>query len=119
MLNELVSVMHAKSDAQVFLKWHCYEVRRYNNEMYFFDTELEDSKLECPFYKKLHSDSNFEVRFRKDGQRVRLKGKKHSRLLKKLLQDFKIPPWERDRLRMYYINDNLIAMESVGEMSEV
>ena len=87
--------------------------------MYFFDTELEDSKLECPYYKKLHNESNFEVRFRKDGQRVRLKGKRHSSLLKKLLQDSNIPPWERDKLRMYYIDDNLIAMESIGEMSEV
>mgnify|MGYP001192046562 CR=1 FL=1 len=118
-LNELVSVMHAKSDAQVILKWHCYEVRRYKNELYFFDTELEVSKLECPYYKKLHNESNFEVRFRKDGQRVRLKGKRHSSLLKKLLQDSNIPPWERDKLRMYYIDDNLIAMESIGEMSEV
>jgi tRNA(Ile)-lysidine synthase len=110
--------MNAKNDAQVILKWHVYEIRRYNNELYFFDTDFDNSKLDCPYYEKLKSASNFEIRYRKDGQRVKLKGKKHSSALKKILQDSNIPPWERDKLRMYYINGNLKAMESIGEMSE-
>jgi tRNA(Ile)-lysidine synthetase-like protein len=118
-LDELLTVMSAKSDAQVLLKWHCYEVRRYNGELYFFDTEHEGVKLQCPYYKKLQHLSNLEVRFRKDGQRVKLKGKDHSSSLKKVLQESNIPPWERDKLRMYYVDGHLIAMESIGEMSEV
>ena len=117
-LTELILVMGAKSDAKVILKWHCYEVRRYNGELYFFDTEAVDAKLECPYYKKLQGKSNFEVRFRKDGQRVKLKGKKHSSSLKKILQESNIPPWQRDKLRMYYIDGNLKAMELIGEMSD-
>ena len=117
-LTELISVMNAKNDAQVILKWHVYEIRRYNNELYFFDTDFDHSKLDCPYYEKLKSESNFKIRYRKDGQRVKLKGKKHSSALKKILQDSNIPPWERDKLRMYYINGNLKAMESIGEMSE-
>ena len=117
-LTELISVMNAKNDAQVILKWHVYEIRRYNNELYFFDTDFDNSKLDCPYYEKLKSASNFEIRYRKDGQRVKLKGKKHSSALKKILQDSNIPPWERDKLRMYYISGNLKAMESIGEMSE-
>ena len=118
-LDELQSVMSAKSDAQVLLKWHCYEVKRYNDELYFFDTEHEGVKLECPYYKKLQHLSNLEVRYRKDGQRVKLKGKNHSSPLKKVLQESNIPPWERDKLRMYYVDGHLKAMESIGEMSEV
>ena len=118
-LDELHSVMSAKSDAQVLLKWHCYEVKRYNDELYFFDTEHEGVKLECPYYKKLQHLSNLEVRYRKDGQRVKLKGKNHSSPLKKVLQESNIPPWERDKLRMYYVDGHLKAMESIGEMSEV
>jgi len=117
-LTELISVMNAKNDAQVILKWHVYEIRRYNNELYFFDTDFDHSKLDCPYYEKLKSESNFKIRYRKDGQRVKLKGKKHSSALKKILQDSNIPPWERDKLRMYYVNDTLMAMESIGEMSE-
>jgi len=118
-LSELISVMNAKNDANVILKWHVYEIRRYNNELYFFDNEIDNSKLDCPYYEKLKTESNFEIRYRKDGLRVKLKGKKHSSTLKKILQDSNIPPWERDKLRMYYINGNLKAMESIGEMSEV
>jgi tRNA(Ile)-lysidine synthase len=118
-LTELIAVMGAKNDAQVILKWHVYEVRRYNNELYFFETDIEETKLECPFYEKLKCESNFEIRYRVEGQRVKLKGKKHSSSLKKILQDSNIPPWNRDKLRMYYINGRLIAMESIGEMSEV
>ena len=117
-LTELISVLTAKSDAQVILKWHLYEVRRYDNELYFFDGEPERSNENCPLFNKLKDQTNFTIRFRQDGQRVRLKGKKHSSSLKKILQSANIPPWERDKLRMYYINDTLVGMESIGEMSE-
>ncbi len=117
-LTELISVLRAKDDAKVILKWHLYEVRRYDNELYFFDGEPDRSNEDCPLYNKLKDQTNFTIRFRQDGQRVRLKGKKHSSSLKKILQSANIPPWERDKLRMYYINDTLVGMESIGEMSE-
>ena len=117
-LTELISVLRAKDDAKVILKWHLYEVRRYDNELYFFDGEPDRSNEDCPLFNKLKDQTNFTIRFRQDGQRVRLKGKKHSSSLKKILQSSNIPPWERDKLRMYYVNDTLMAMESIGEMSE-
>ena len=33
----LISVLRAPDDAKVILNWHLYEVRRYDNELYFFD----------------------------------------------------------------------------------
>ena len=117
-LTELISVLRAKDDAKVILKWHLYEARRYDNELYFFDGEPDRSNEDCPLFNKLKDQTNFTIRFRQDGQRVRLKGKKHSSSLKKILQSANIPPWERDKLRMYYINDTLVGMESIGEMSE-
>ncbi|MDA9030599.1 tRNA lysidine(34) synthetase TilS [Candidatus Pseudothioglobus singularis] len=117
-LTELISVLRAKDDAKVILKWHLYEVRRYDNELYFFDGEPDRSNEDCPLFNKLKDQTNFTIRFRQDGQRVRLKDKKHSSSLKKVLQSANIPPWERDKLRMYYINETLVGMESIGEMSE-
>ena len=117
-LTELISVLRAKDDAKVILKWHLYEVRRYDNELYFFDSEPDKSNEDCSLFNKLKDQTNFTIRFRQEGQRVRLKGKKHSSSLKKILQSANIPPWERDKLRMYYINDTLVGMESIGEMSE-
>ena len=117
-LNELIAMMSAKQDAKVFLKWHLYEVRRYNNELYFFESGDEKIKLQCPYYDSLKNLDHFEIRFREEGQRVKMKGKNHSSSLKKVLQDSNIPPWERDKLRMYYVNGSLKAMETLGEMSE-
>jgi len=50
------------------------------------------------------------VRFRSGGERLRLPGETHHRRLKKLLQDSDIPPWERTRLPLIYIDDELAAV---------
>ena len=59
---------------------------------------------------------NFSIRYRAEGQRIKLPGKNHSQSLKKVLQDANIPPWERSSLKMYYIKDELRAMERLGRM---
>lgn len=118
-LNELISSLSAKTDANLILRWHHYEVRRYNGELYFFDESVELSNLPCPYYESLKNIPNFEIRFRQEGQRVKLKGKNHSQSLKKVLQESNIPPWERDKLKMYYVDGSLRAMETLGEITEV
>jgi len=118
-LNELISSLSAKTDANIILRWHHYEVRRYNGELYFFDESFELSNLPCPYYESLKNIPNFEIRFRLEGQRIKLKGKNHSQSLKKVLQELNIPPWERDKLRMYYVDGSLRAMETLGEITEV
>lgn len=118
-LNELISSLSAKTDANVILRWHHYEVRRYNDKLYFFDEHIESSKLPCPYYEALKNLPNFEIRFRLDGQRIKVKGKSHSQSLKKVLQESSIPPWDRDKLRMYYVDGSLRAMEVLGEITEV
>ena len=117
-LNELISSLSAKTDANVILRWHYYEVRRYNGELYFFDEHIESSNLPCPYYESLKNLPNFEIRFRLEGQRIKVKGKGHSQSLKKVLQESNIPPWERDKLRMYYVDGSLRAMETLGEITE-
>ena len=118
-LNELISSLSAKTDANVILRWHHYEVRRYNDKLYFFDEHIESSNLPCPYYEALKNLPNFEIRFRLDGQRIKVKGKSHSQSLKKVLQESSIPPWDRDKLRMYYVDGSLRAMEVLGEITEV
>jgi tRNA(Ile)-lysidine synthase len=118
-LNELISSLSAKTDANVILRWHHYQVRRYNGELYFFDEHIQASNLPCLYYESLKNLPNFEIRFRLEGQRIKVKGKSHSQSLKKVLQESSIPPWERDKLRMYYVDGSLRAMETLGEITEV
>ena len=118
-MEEIIGLIHAKDDAKSLVTWHNYEARRHQGELYFIDTKTIKKINRCEYFDQFNNLPNFEIHFRKDGQRVQLKGKNHSQSLKKVLQEANIPPWERQTLRMYYLNGELRAMERIGEMSEV
>ena len=50
------------------------------------------------------------VRFRQGGERCYFPERGHHQSLKHLLQQWNIPPWQRDRLPLLYVNDTLIAV---------
>ena len=50
------------------------------------------------------------VRFRQGGERCRPAGRQHSQSLKKLLQEFVVETWWRDRLPLIYCDEVLIAV---------
>ena len=54
-----------------------------------------------------------EVRLRRGGERCRPPGSHHTRSLKKLFQERGIPPWQRNRMPLIYIDGVLAA---VGEL---
>jgi tRNA(Ile)-lysidine synthase len=58
------------------------------------------------------------VRFRQGGERFRPAGRSHSQELKRLLQEAGIPPWERDRLPLLYVNETLAAVVGVEVSAE-
>lgn len=118
-LTQILMLLRATDDAQPLVRWQTYELRRYQNALYFIDTRTKQTPASCPLYTELSLLPNFAVRYRTEGQRVKLAGKTHARLLKKILQEANIPPWERDTLRMYYIADELRAIERVGRATEV
>jgi len=51
-----------------------------------------------------------EVRLRRGGERCRPHGRRHSRSLKKLLQEAGVPPWRRGRLPLIYLDGRLAAV---------
>ena len=50
------------------------------------------------------------VKFRKGGERSKPKGRKHSQQLKKLLQEYNVPPWLRYQVPLIYSGVDLIAV---------
>lgn len=115
-MNQIIDLLHAKEDAQPLVGWDSFEIRRYQDELYFIDTREHKSQDYCPFHEEFENFPNFSIRYRTEGQRIKLPGKSHSQSLKKVLQDANIPPWERSSLKMYYIDDELRAMERLGRM---
>ena len=53
-----------------------------------------------------------EVRFRQGGERCQLPGRKGRHELKKLFQQWQLPPWERDRMPLLFFEDQLVAVPS-------
>ncbi len=51
--------------------------------------------------------ARISVRWRKGGERCRPAGRGHHHSLKKMFQEQGIPPWERDRIPLIYIQDTL------------
>ena len=115
-MKQILDLLPAKEDANPLVNWDQFEIRRYQGELYFINNQAEKNTNFCPFHAEFENLPNFAIRYRAEGQRIKLPGKNHSQSLKKVLQDANIPPWERSSLKMYYIKDELRAMERLGRM---
>jgi tRNA(Ile)-lysidine synthase len=58
------------------------------------------------------------VRFRRGGERFHPAGRSHGQVLKKLLQQAAVPPWERDRVPLIFIGDRLAMVPGLGVARE-
>ncbi len=55
-------------------------------------------------------NAKVEVRFRRGGEKICLPGRTGHHSLKNLFQEAGIPPWERERVPLIYLNDTLAAV---------
>ena len=111
------------------VKWGNCEVRKYKDNLYALSTlEKVDSSirlewdgkrvlklpgdlgiLDADFLKQksIDSSSNLSIRFKRGGERILLKsGETVS--LKKMMQKWNVPPWQRERVPLLYDNEDLI-----------
>ncbi|MBP9726832.1 MAG: tRNA lysidine(34) synthetase TilS [Gammaproteobacteria bacterium] len=63
---------------------------------------------------KFHSTQNCEIRFRQGDERVYLAYRKGGRSLKKCFQEWHVPVWERDRVPLLYIDNQLAVIIGYG-----
>ena len=54
--------------------------------------------------------SSLSLRFRQGVNVVRLVGRDRSNSLKKLLQEYALEPWWRDRIPLFYLEEQLVAV---------
>ncbi|MBK5105993.1 MAG: tRNA lysidine(34) synthetase TilS [Burkholderiales bacterium] len=62
-------------------------------------------------------EQGLSLRLRQGGEKLRLRAKGSTRSLKNLLQEERLPPWERERLPLVYCGDVLVAVPGLGEAS--
>ena len=60
--------------------------------------------------EKLLAGKTLKVNFRQGGEKIQPVGREGRHSLKKLFQEEGIPPWERDRLPLLLLDDELIAV---------
>ena len=68
--------------------------------------------------EKLLAGRIADVRFRQGGEEIQPAGRRGHHSLKKLFQEEGIPPWERDRLPLLYVDDELIAVADLWVADE-
>lgn len=125
-------VLRAREDKLPHVVWGGTEIRRYRDVLYVMPyQELIDTSLTYHWNLQtplrlatqdvlsaceatgigLRGDiTAVDVRFRQGGEVCQLPGRKHHHELKKLFQAWGVPPWQRDRIPLLYLNDQLIAV---------
>jgi tRNA(Ile)-lysidine synthase len=111
-MHTILQSLIAKNDRQTYIAWGEYEMRIFKQHLYFLPQQKPPR--ECQFFNILQHKKGFNIKYRTIGQRIQFSNKTHSQSVKKLMQEYNIPPWERENLRFYYIDDKLVAIEKIG-----
>ncbi len=128
-------VINAKQDAMPVLKVANYNVRRFDGKLYFInyvdeidlsfvtlkynpsqDIELPNgvgvicaNQLKGKGLNVAYSD-NLTIRFRNGGEKIQPNSSMCTSPLKKLLNTWRVPPWERSNIPLIYKDEELIAV---------
>ena len=62
---------------------------------------------------RLADADRLELRWRVGGERCRPKGRPYNQRLKKLFQEFGVPPWWRERVPLLYLGDELLEVGGI------
>jgi tRNA(Ile)-lysidine synthase len=129
-------VLASRHDAVPCVRHARHEIRRYRDALYLLPRQTAPLPLEdltwspaaplrlpqaggvlratpctgCGIRKSLLGTDAVQVRWRQGGERCRPAGRRHHHSLKKLFQAEGIPPWERNRIPLIYIGDELAAV---------
>ena len=128
-------IINARDDASPQLDWQGVSLRRYQDHLYLIPdwAKPEDDwkiKLGTEGRYNLAGNSGFlmvsevmgngisksflehslTAQLRKGGERCHPVDRAHSQLLKKLFQDYSVPPWLRERWPILYGDDQIIAV---------
>ena len=133
-LREMCRQLNAKIDANPCIKWQGTEVRRYRDVLYVRPARERPAMAgDTPW--DLHSvlrlrggelwaesvigdgisaakttGRRVTIRFRRGGERCHPNSRARSQTLKRLFQQWAVPPWERDEIPLVFIDDELVAV---------
>lgn len=126
----LKEVIQARSDARPEVVWKGFSVRRYQQTLYLSQVEKEQffATTNWPQFPEplkiedlgeiivkeaeqgflLPTPAKIEVRFRQGGELFKWHGQ--LKQLKKLLQEWQVPPWQRGSIPLVFVNGQLAVI---------
>lgn len=125
----LKNVLTARWDRVPCVDWEGVEIRRHRDDLYIqapltaHDNQIEllwdFNEIDLPGIGKLQRElvkgaglipdiKHVTLRYRRGGEVAYLKNKHHD--LKKLLQEWNVLPWQRDRIPLLYHDEKLISV---------
>lgn len=128
----ITDVLHAGEDKTPCVSWENVELRRYRDQLFLMPKKiLRDlpEKLIWNFHeplfipglgkliakpvfgKGLREDiKEVTIAFRQGGEKFKLPGRDIHHDLKKLFQEWNVPPWQRDEIPLVYVENQLAAV---------
>ncbi len=115
-LDDIINhVIGAREDATPLVIWPGVEIRRYRQKLYGMKPlQPQDPKqviqvnnIDMREQLGLPAEATMEIRFRRGGERCHIPGRQGHHSLKKIFQEKGIPPWERDRIPLLFVNGEL------------
>jgi len=109
-------LLRGREDAQANVSWGNVSLQVYRNRLYLLPLQLPEIKLQ---FESLAQDTkprlktnlpDVHIRYRSGGERCKPFGRNHSQTLKKLLQEYALEPWLRDKVPLVFSGENLIAV---------
>jgi len=136
----ITDVLNSQDDAMPCVHWQGIEVRRYQDDLHAITPLDKHDEKQCiswniskplyiPSLKRIlkttllddikvlgmKKEQNIEIRFRQGGEKIYQAQRKRTIALKKYFQEMHIPPWERERTPLIYIDNQLVAIVFDGE----
>jgi len=71
---------------------------------------IELARTDAGVHRIKPLSANLHIAYRHGGERCKPAGRHHSQTLKRLLQEYELEPWLRDKIPLIYCNDELVAV---------
>lgn len=109
-------IFGGREDAQTRVSWGNVALQTYRERLYALPLHLPELELQFELRvgdikPRLKADlPDLHIRFRAGSERCKPAGRAHSQTLKKLLQEYELEPWLRDKVPLVFSGDDLVAV---------
>lgn len=111
-------LFHSRGDAQARVSWGNVALQTYHQRLYALPLQLPELELRLQPSSAADNEKqrlkidlpDLRIAYRTGGERCKPAGRAHSRTLKKLLQEYELEPWLRDRVPLVFSGDALVAV---------